>query len=100
MRIKKEDAEFIEVPRPTPMREPVRVPEREPVPVKRGNWPPSKSPAIPARHASLSGNHPHYLQEIPYACPQCGQELLNPDDNNLVCPTHGVVFSVEPTRSR
>jgi hypothetical protein len=90
------DGDIVELPRVIPYRPGKRIeePEREP---RRTPMVPIRVPEkVPARR-SLPDRHEHYLQEIPYECPICGKELQSMDDNSLVCPVHGVVFSIEPS---
>lgn len=83
----------VRVPRIEPSRTPVEpfvIPEREPVPVRRGV--PEREPvrvggAILER---LPGTD-YVVTEIPYGCFVCGRELLSEGDV-LYCPEHGVVF--------
>ena len=81
MRIGDKIKEVEEVPRPIPVKQPVRRPEREPVPVGPVKVPDKKA----------WGRVGMTVEEIPYSCPYCEGELTM-EDSILSCPVHGVVY--------
>ena len=85
-----------DVPVPYPMPKVRPLPEKEPVPIRRV---PIKI-SEPLKKMMPVGKEPERkvwaragmtVEEIPYACPQCGREMTM-EDGILFCPEHGVMY--------